>query len=122
MGDAGHQVAADLVFAVECIGHLVEGRGQVAQLARGPDLARPRGAVAARHGPGHRDQRRDRAGDPPRHRQAGQQGQQRGQPGRAGDGPQQRGPQQGVGGTEAGSGEPDQGRAQVLAAHHDGGA
>ena len=108
VGDVGDQVAADLVFAVR---------------ACRPSGRRPRPGRAARPGartgpPARRGRRPpwtgsprsagDRAGDPPGHRQAGQQGQQRRQPGRARDGLQQRGPQQGVGGAEAGAGEPDQ--------------
>ena len=103
-------------------GHLVEGGRQFAQLAGGADLADPGGAVPVRHGPGHRDQPRHRAGDPPGHRKPGQQREQCGQPGRPGDGPQQRGQQHAVGGAEAGTGGPGQDHADPLAPDHDRGA
>ena len=101
VGDVGDQVAADLLLPVQGAGHLVEGGGQLAQLAGRADLADPGGAVPGRHGPGHRDQPDDRAGDPPGHGEPGQQREQGGQPGRPGDGAQQRGLQAAVGGGRA---------------------
>jgi membrane-associated protein len=64
------QVAADLVLPVQRVGHVVEGCRQVLQFAQRRDVARPGDAVTAGHGPGRRDERRDRPGDPPRHWQA----------------------------------------------------
>ena len=79
-------------------------------------LADPGGPVPRRHRPGRRDQPDDRAGDPPGHGEPGEQREQGGQPGRAGDGAQQRGLQAAVGGVEPGTGGPHQRGARSLAA------
>ena len=116
--DVGDQIPAQLLLPVHRAGHLIEGGRQLAQLTRRADLAGPRGAVAGRHRPGHRDQPGDRAGDPPGHGEPGEQGQQGGQAGRARDGAQQRGLQDPVGGPETGTSGPDHGRPDPLAAGH----
>ena len=87
VGHVGHQVAADLVLAIQRACHLVERGGQFPQLAGSAHRPGSCGTVPARHSPGHRDEPGDRAGDPPGHHQPRRQGQQRGQPGRPGDGP-----------------------------------
>jgi tellurite resistance protein TerC len=119
VGDIGDQVAAQLFLPVHRAGHLVERGGQLAHLARAGDPADPDAALPAGHPAGHRDDLLDRAGDPPGDGQPGQHGQQRGQPGRARDGPQQRRPQRVVGAGQAGAGEPDVGLPGPLAPHHD---
>ena len=116
--DVGDQIPAQLLLPVHRAGHLIEGGRQLAQLTGRADLADARGAVSARHRPGHRDQPGDRAGDPPGHGEPGEQGQQGREAGRARDGPQQRGLQDPVGGPEAGTGGPDHGRPDPLAAGH----
>ena len=75
----------------------------------------PRGAVAAGHRPGDRDQPGDRAGDPPGDPRPVEQREQGGEPGRARDRPQQRGAQHFIGGAEAGRGQADKHRAHPLA-------
>jgi len=94
---------------------------QLSQLAGRADLACPRGAVPGRHGPGHRDQPGDGPGDPPGHDETGEQGKQGSQPGCPGDGAEQRGLQDAVGGIEPGTGGTGHGRADTLAPDHDRG-
>ena len=105
--DVGNQVTAQLVLPVPRIGHLVERGGQLAQLARRGDVADPGGAFAASHGPGHHDDPFHWTGDTPGHGQAGQQREDRGQPGGAEDGLQQVGLQGPVCAGQPGIGEPD---------------
>ncbi len=88
VGDIGDEVAADLFLPFQGAGHLVEGGRQLTQLSGRADLARPGGVIPGRHGPGHRDQPGNRAGDPPGHRESGEQREQGRQTGSAGDGPQ----------------------------------
>ena len=114
MGDARDEVPADLVLVVERVRHVVERGGELAKLAGRLDLARARGAVAAGHRAGHRDQPCDRTGDPPGYPEAGGEREQGGEPGGPGDGPQQRGPQYRVGGAEAGGGQADPHRAHLA--------
>ena len=115
--DVGDQVAAQLVLPVQGVGHLVERGGQLAQLGRAGDRADPGGAFAASHGPGYRDDPLHRPGDPPGHGQTGEHGQHRGQPGRTPDGPQQVRLQRMVGAGQPGTGEPDDGLTDPVAAH-----
>ena len=115
VGDVGDQVPAQLFLPVPRVGHLVERGRQFAQLAGRGHLADPGGALPAPHGPGHGDDPLHRAGDPPGHGQPGQQRQQRRQPGRARDRPQQLGLQAAVGAAQAGTGEPDHDLADPVA-------
>ena len=118
MGHVGDQIPAQLLLAGQRVGHLIEGGRQLAQLGWRGDPADPGGALPAPHGPRHGDDPLDRAGDPPGHRQPGQQRQQGRYTGRAGDGPQQRDLQAPVGAAEAGTGEPDHDPADRPAPHH----
>ncbi len=118
--DARHQVPADLVLAVERVGHLIERGGEFAQFARPAHLPRPGRPVAACHRPGHRDQPGDGAGDAPGDSEPGDEREQRGEPGGPRDGSQQRRPQDVIGAAETGRGEADEDGADLAPIDHHG--